>query len=204
MAEIKRFEYKLGRPAIAEIIESIDSFLTKSDSKRKIQVTFLLESILLDLYSYYESQINVEVTLSKRFGRYSIKVVYDGKKFNPSEAEDTPLQTHHFLNYWGLTPSYNYANNLNELTINIPFKRLNNEHFMFIALVLSFIAGLIKPVIPNIAVSFISNYLLSAISGIFLDLLGGFAGFMIFFQYCPAYAVWVHWLNSIKRENTFW
>ncbi len=182
MAEIKRFERKLDAEAIVEITESIGDWLKEHKVQRRNRTIFMLESMLLDINSHYKDKPDIIVTLVKRLGHSYIRVIYGGEAFNPSENNDASPQTQFFLENLGLAPSWIYKNRKNEITLEIPRNQLKDESLLIIAAVASVISGSVLPLLPQAALSFICEYILETLSGVFMNLLGVFAGILIFFS----------------------
>ena len=182
MAEVKRMEYKLDAPAIVEITESIGQWLKDHKMQSRNRTVFMLESILLDVKAHYEEPVDVTVSIIKKLGHTTIKTVYNGEEFNPGETEEGSLQTQLFLANLGLVPCHSYRNKRNEITLEVPRNPLGDESLLLIAVIAAVAAGILRPVIPETLASAISVYILGTLSGVFMDLLGVFAGILIFFS----------------------
>ena len=182
MAEVSRFDRELNAEAIVEITESIGTWLKEHKIKSRNRTLFMLESILLDLDAHYKDKQDITVCLLKKLGHSSIRIIYDGEAFNPSENNEASPQTLFFLENLGLAPAWSYKNNRNEITLEIPRNHLKDESLLIIAAVASVISGFILPFLPGAAVTFISEYILETLSDIFMNLLGVFAGILIFFS----------------------
>ncbi len=182
MAEVKRMEYKLDAPAIVEITETIGAWLKEHKVQSKNRTVFMLESILLDIKAHYEEPVDVTVSIYRKLGHTTIKTVYTGEEFNPGETEEGSLQTQLFLANLGLAPSFSFKNRRNEISLEVPRNPLGDENLLLIAVIAAVTAGLLRPVIPETIASMISVYILGTLSGVFMDLLGVFAGILIFFS----------------------
>ncbi|WP_034445351.1 dicarboxylate/amino acid:cation symporter [Butyrivibrio sp. AE2032] len=181
MSEIKRFERKLNEEAIVEITESLGTWLAEKKVKSKNRTIFMLESILLDLNTHFEDEHDITVLLVKRFGRFTIKVLYSGESFNPSNDDVSP-QTRFYLENLGLVPSWSYKKDLNEISLEVPKNPMKDESLLILAAIAAIISGILLPLLPGDIVSFISQYILQTLADVFMNLLFVFAGLLIFFS----------------------
>ncbi len=180
MAEVVNLNYKLNEEAIVEITEYLDKWLKDHKIQSRNKTVFMLESMLLDILAHYDEPRDVSVSIFRRLGRNTIRLTYDGDEFNPIAREDAGPQTQIFLANMGLAPSWSYKDHHNEITLAIPRNHLKDDSYLLIALVASIIAGIIGPSLPQSFTSFVSEYILSKLSDIFLSFLSVFAGILIF------------------------
>lgn len=184
MEKKKTLEYKLNRMGIAEITEFVDSWMKdyKVPSKNRIRSVFMMESMLLDLSEHFGEKKDITVKLYKRLGVYRFKLIYEGEKFNPAKEEEDTGLTHNLISNMGMNPIWRYKDNSNEITFEIPRNKMKDENVLILSVILSIIAGIIKPIVPAKVSQFILNYILLTITESFMNLLGTFAGLMIFFS----------------------
>ncbi len=182
MAELINLTYKLNEEGIVEITEYLDEWLKEHNIQSKNKTVFMLESMLLDIRAHYSEARDVSVSIRRRLGRYTIIVTYDGEEFNPITTKEAGPQTQILLANMGLAPAWSYEDHVNEITLAIPRNHLKDDSYLLIALVASVVAGLIGPYLPQVFTSFVSEYILSKLSDIFIRFLSVFAGILIFFS----------------------
>ena len=180
MAEIVKQEYKLDEKAIGEITGFMEKWFTEHKIQHKNRSVFILESMLCDINDHYQEPVDITVGVVTRFGYSNIIVTYNGEAFNPVEGEEGSPQTQYFMTRMGFIPTYSYKNKKNILTLEIPGNNLKQETLLLIAVIGAIILGVVGSALPEEIVLFVSEYILSTVSTIFMNLLGIFSGILIF------------------------
>ena len=182
MAKTEIISYKLNGGDIDLISNKVNDWMKaqKTPKLDMIRIRFMMESILLDMADHFGDDKDVEVVLRKRWGRPSFSVNCKGEEFNPIHDDESSILTRNLMAFMGMTPKWKYNNGVNEIVLETPHNIAKGENLMIAAVILSVILGLLKNVLPAGMVSFLSEYILSTFDTVFMNLMGVFAGVMIF------------------------
>lgn len=167
-------------------VDSVSALLQKWMSEKKVQPKNALrcrlawEELLERICVHYDRRKRVDVAVRRRFGASEITVLYDGEAYNPAETDETDTWTRQLLGSVGLVPAWNYRQGVNMLTLRLPRNKLRSEIIILAAVAAAVILGLSKSVMPAAVTSALDTYVFSSVSTIFTDLLGAFAGLMVF------------------------
>ena len=183
MKKIER-EIKLNNVGLEEALAAIDERLEKKGIKGKdaLRIRFTLEEMLLRIRDRFGEDMDVTLSIGKRFGTETIKFKYAGESFDPRENQDGEMGewTDRILSNLGLAPNWSYRRGRNELIQTISKRELSGEILMAIALVLAIILGLAGGALPQGTKEVITTVALNPISEIFLRLLNTLVGPLVF------------------------
>ena len=82
----------------------------------------------------------------------------------------------------GMTPQWSYRHNLNTLYLKSPYQTPKSEVYLIGAVTAAILLGLLRGTIPAEAITAVSDYVLTPVSDAFMNVLGAFVRFMIFFS----------------------
>ena len=183
MFELKRTEEKiaLDRSGIDAISDKIVKKLEKYGIGKKdiIRIRLTLEEQLLKISEYYKEKTTVTLRMGKRFATPYVYISYEGEKFDPTSQED---ETEILFSNLGMTPQWSYHHNLNTLYLKAPYQTPRSEVYLIAAVIAAIIIGLLRSIIPAQVITAVSDYALTPVSDAFMNVLGSFVRFMIFFS----------------------
>ena len=177
-------EFFLDHNGVAEIGKETESWLgtvgvTKATAAK---TAFIMEDLMLQISDHYDQDINVTMTLGKRFGTPYMRIRYGGSPYNPLNVNESSLEkwTGYLTESMGLSPGWSYHQGKNELILREPRKGPSIELMMLLAALLAAVLGLAGPALPDGLREFLSLYIFTPVSDVFMSLLGLFAGLLIF------------------------
>ena len=175
-------EYVLNRGAVDEISRFMDDWFraVKLSSANAVRCRMAMETLLIKLCEHYDGKLPVLFTSGRRLGRYYISVRYQGESFDPMQEEVKDQWTHHILSNVGLAPVWSYRQGVNELILKLPQDNIPTELLMLGAFATALLLGFLSPAIPDTVKGFLNENVFKFVSGIFLNLMGTFAGILVF------------------------
>ena len=183
MFELKRDEERivLDRSGVDTISDKIVEKLKKYGVGKQdiIRVRLTIEEQLLKVSEYYKEKTTVTLRMGKRFATPYVYISYEGEKFDPTSQED---EIEILFSNLGMTPQWSYRHNLNTLYFKSPYQTPKSEVYLITAVIAAILIGLLRGIIPAEAINAVSDYALTPVSDAFMNVLGAFVRFMIFFS----------------------
>ena len=81
-----------------------------------------------------------------------------------------------------MTPQWSYRHNLNTLYLKAPYQTPESEVYPIGAVTAAILLGLLRGIIPAEEITAVSDFVLTPVSDAFMNVLGAFVRFMIFFS----------------------
>ena len=183
MFEFKRNEERiiLDRSGVDAISDKIVEKLEKYGVGKKyiIRIRLTIEEQLLKVSEHYEGETTVTLRMGKRFATPYVYISYEGEAFDPTSQED---EIEILFSNLGMTPQWSYRHNLNTLYLKSPYQTPKSEVYLIAAVIAAILIGLLQGIIPAEAITAVSDYALTPVSDAFMNVLGAFVRFMIFFS----------------------
>ena len=172
----------LDKAGVDLISAEIQSWLseTKMEHRNITRLRLALENLLEDLCVHYERKALVSVELKQRFGRISLLIRYPGEAYKPGQNTPADEWTNTLLSQIGLLPVWHHRRNVNELSLKLAGNKIRSELWLIIAFVSAVVLGLCKPLLPDALTGFLNTWVFSNLSDVFMNLLGTFAGILVF------------------------
>ena len=182
--KITEKEILLDHNGVAEIGRETEEWLgavgvTKATAAK---TAFIMEDLMLRISDHYDQDINVTMTLGKHFGTPYMRIRYGGQPYNPLDEDESSFEkwTGYLTERMGVSPGWSYHHRKNELILREPRRGTSMEFMMLVAALLAAVFGLTGSSLPESIREFISLYIFSPVSDVFMSLLGLFAGLLIF------------------------
>ena len=155
--------------------------MEKSD---RIRSRLMFEEALLKMADHYGSEQRVTAFLEKRLGRYRIRLLTRGDRYNPLRGSqfDTDEWSSEFFSTLGVRAQYSYGMGTNVLRIPMPKKTRNPVLRIIIALLVGVVGGALSNIIvPDSIQIVVTNTILNPIASMWVRLLQAISGPIIFF-----------------------
>lgn len=166
------------------LVESLEAAgVDRSDSLRS---RLLFEEALINMAEYYDEGQEVVAHLEKRWGRFQLRLVTKGNRFNPlrPEAESDAGQgdwTTSLFAVIDMRIQYSYSTGANVLRMSLPRPSWNPVLKIILAIAVSVIVGLVgNLLIPSAVKESISIAVLDPIADMWIRLLQAISGPIIF------------------------
>ena len=174
--------FPINLKSVDEISEMVQKFLLDCQVGQGISLRMglVVEETLISLVGKIEGDRELDVTLSKRFGKPWITMTYHGDRMDPTDRQDGDMVSELILNRLGIQPKWSYRHGLNRITLSVPSSGIKTEFQLLGALALAVLLGVCAPMISAGIKDVLSQYLLMPISDIFLKLLMTLAPMLIF------------------------
>ena len=154
-----------------------------ADKSDCLRMRLLLEEALLNMAEHYGEQSQVNAYLERRQGRFRLRVVVEGSRFNPlkPEGETEEDLSASLFKVIDLRVQYSYSMGSNVVRISMPRKSMNPVLKIMIAIAVGAAVGILGNVaIPNELQETFSNAVLSPIANMWVRLLQAISGPIIF------------------------
>ena len=176
------YSFVVSPKEIDNVSNKVQEFLrdNKADRELSLKVRLCIEEALLGILEDLGENVKAEAAFSKRIGKPAVSIRFKGKNYNPLERENADELSVSVLGRLGFRPAYSYHAGLNKITFSIPATEFKQEIFLVVSVVLALILGLCGEIIPAGIKSFISDYMLTPVSDIFMKLLTMVAPILIF------------------------
>lgn len=174
----------LDEAGIDRISEQLQEWVEKTEIERKnaIRLRIALEDLLQDLCIHYERKNTVSIEMDKKHRKTVISIRYPGTAYNPVQNAETEEWSQMILSQLGLAPVWHYRHGVNELTLSLAGNRISGELWLVIAFAAAVVLGFCRPLLPPVIVEILTTYFFSYLTKIFMNLLGTFAGILVFFS----------------------
>lgn len=171
----------LDKAGVDLISQQIQSWLTeaKMEHRNITRLRLGLENLLEDLCVHYDRKALVSVEMKQRFGRTSLLIRYPGEAYRPGQ-NSADVWTNMLLSQIGLMPIWHHRHGVNELSLKLAGNKIRSELWLIIAFVSAVVFGLCKPLLPEALTSFLNTWVFTNLSDVFMNLLGTFAGVLVF------------------------
>ena len=179
-------EYILDAVAVDVISNDVQLYLKKLNMEGRTaqRIRLTVEELLLNILERCGSGITVSVGLGKQFGRHVLRMRYEAEPFDPSKGSENPLADD-LMRALGLFPAWSARGKVNTVLLVLANRPKRNDLFyIFIAVVVATILGILGNIMPEDIRLRMTGALLTPISDGFLGLLNTFAGVMIFLTIC--------------------
>ena len=147
-----------------------------------LRMRLLFEEALLDIADHCGKETEAEAYLEKRLGRYRLRLLTRGEKFNPlslKAAEDDWSQS--LFSVIDLHATYSYSMDTNVLRLAIPRSQMNPVLKIGIAILIGAIVGILGNIlIPDTVEEAFSETVLHPIADMWVRLLQAISGPVIF------------------------
>jgi len=177
-------EFLLDVRGVDNTVNIMDSWMqaAKVQKKNRLRSRLAMDAILLHLCEHYKEKQNVTLKSGRRFGRNYFSVEYEGEPYNPMETEEQSGDgwTYRLLSNVGLNPIWRYKYGVNELTLKLPANEIKSEIWLLAAFGAAILLGIIGPAIPEAVKAGIIEYVFNTVTRIFTNLMGTFAGILVF------------------------
>lgn len=154
-----------------------------ADKSDRLRMRLLMEEALLNMADHYGDEKQVEAYLERHQGRFRLRIVAKGERFNPlkSEVETEEDLSVSLFSAIGLRAQYSYSTGANVLRISMPRPVMNPVLKIIIAIALGTAVGLIGNIaIPNEMQEAFCNVVLTPIANMWVRLLQAISGPIIF------------------------
>lgn len=184
MAENRR--WKLNSEGIDAASEEIAQFLAgpKTDKKEALRVRLGAEETLLRFRDQFGEETEFELRLSRLFGSIRVSVEIPGRMYDPFVRGDSPEESSAFMRAalagMGELPVWRYSRGINTVSWRITRRHLQGWAQLLIAIVLAVVVGFLIGLLPKDVSAFISGSIVSPLNGVFMKMLSGISGPMIF------------------------
>ena len=174
-------EQSLDQPGIDRISEQLQEWLTQAKVGRKnaLRLRLAMENLLEDLYLHYDRETSVSMEMTKRFGKAKLVIRYPGEAYSPGENGQMGEWEKRLMAQLGLMPVWRYRHGVNELTLKLSGDPIRSEFWLLLAFAAAILLGIARPVLPPLCIDVLTTCF-SYLSMIFLNLLGTFAGLLVF------------------------
>ena len=154
------------------------------DKSDRLRTRLLFEEALINMAEHYGADQEVTARLSKRQGRYRLRVTTNGDMFNPLKPETDDEQDDLSMSLFSvlkMNVQYSHSAGSNVLRISLPKTYWNPVLKIIIAIAIGTFVGLLgNVVIPNAAQEAFTEAILNPISDMWIRLLQAIAGPIIF------------------------
>lgn len=143
-----------------------------------------VESVLLNWLSSAPEGTEISLKFGKQFLRPYVRLYFEGIKVNPLENEDEEEGEYYkqIMANAGLVVDYRYRNGYNVVDIKLPMVGMGSGQMVFISAVASLAtAAWISSFGPEF-VNLVSKEMITPLFNSVVNLLGGIAAFMVFFN----------------------
>ncbi len=177
--------FSLGATEIDQASEWLVDGLAEANVERadRVRMQLLFEEALLNVAERFGEQTQVIAHLEKKQGRYQLRLVVKGARYNPLKpvtADDSELSTSLF-SVIDLRVQYSYSSGSNVLRISVPRPTMNPVLRIVIAIAIGAAVGLLGIVaIPNEALGAFTDAVLDPIANMWVRLLQAISGPIIF------------------------
>ena len=178
--------YLLDEAGVDHISAELQDWMTreKVQAKNVLRCRLAMESILESLCIHYDRKLNVSVEMGRKgIGGRAFVLRYGNEPFNPTEesGENESYEwANQILSNIGLMPVWSFRRGTNELTLKLPRNKLSSEAWLVTAFLGAVLLGFLQPAIPQTVTAFVGEFVLNSLADIFMNLLGTFAGLVIF------------------------
>ena len=152
----------------------------KVQPKNAIRSRLSMEGFLENLSAHFGGELDVSVEMGKKLGRTYFIVRYEGDAYDPIKAVKEDELTDQLMSYIGMMPTWSFKRGVNELILRLPRNKLRSEFGLLIAFVAALAIGIAKPILPQAVTEVLGGYVLSPLADLFMNLLGTFAGIVVF------------------------
>ena len=184
--ENRKMKVLLDRKGADQASEFIRSCLEEAGIKGRdiLRIRVTMENLLDNICLRDEPPVHAELTFRKWIGFFTLKVTYDGERYDPIKPADSETEafTSSVLTHTGIFPFWKWRGGHNELTLNIPAAKGSPEIAMLACAAAAVVLGLLGGYIPEPVRNLLSENVLYFLSQGFLNLLNTFVGFMVFFN----------------------
>ncbi|SCW40813.1 Na+/H+-dicarboxylate symporter [Ruminococcaceae bacterium YRB3002] len=172
----------LDNKGVDELTSTVADWMQSSGIKgiSLTRARITVETVVLALSEHTGGSLDVFVSMKRFLGTNTLYVRYEGESYNPLKDEVSDEWTSTILSTVAVTPSWRYKDGINELSIRIPRKRIKDEMILLGSAVLAVILGALGNVLPEQTVNILSDFVLEPIETVFINLLGTFAGTLVF------------------------
>ena len=171
-------------------IDSVSEWLGESldeagaDKADRIRMRLLFEEALLNMAEHYGKEQEGTAYLERRQGRYRLRVVVPGSRFNPLKHGDEAQQDDLSMSLFSVIDMrvhYSYSVGQNVLRLTLPRKSWNPVLKIIVALLVGATIGLLgNLLIPDAAQEAFCDAVLEPISDVWIRLLQAISGPIIF------------------------
>ena len=185
--------FPVNLKSVDEISEMVYCFLLDCDVERGIslRMRLVVEEMLIFLVDHCGKETEMDITLSKRFGKPWVTMTYGGEKADPTDRQDQDMVSDMILNRLRIEPKWSYRKGLNRITLSVPSSGVRKEFHLIGAVVLAVLLGVCAPFIPAGVRDALIQFFLTPVSDIFMKLLMILAPLLIFLSV----------INSIIRSG---
>lgn len=180
------FEFNLTATGIDQSTEWLIENLkdTNAEKSDRLRMRLMFENALLNMAKHFDDEPESAVYLEKRQGRYRLRLLVRGDRFNPlkhDEEDELDEWSRPFFSFAGLHAQYSYAAGANVLRISMPRHSWNPVLKIAVAIIAGFIAGVLGNVlIPQDTQIIVTDVVLSPVSDMWVRLLQAISGPIIF------------------------
>ncbi len=173
-----KITYPLTPQSVDSVSETVQTFLRelKTPKKNILETRLTVEEVLLDYLNKYSGEEDKEFTYTQSnfLGKASIALTIAGEPFNPlqKEADDE------FGNWSSAlianadyTPNYAFSNGINTITMRFSKKGVNPLVTLLLSIGVAFLVSMIRFLLPEETVNYISNSLLTPLYNAFIGLM---------------------------------
>ncbi len=180
--KIKKSNYPVNLKSVDEISELVQAFLRDCGVEQGIcvRMRLVVEETLISLVEMSKEEKEIDLFLTRRFGKPWITMVYGGEKLDPTDRTNGDTVSDMILNGLGIQPRWTYRLGYNRITLTVPSQGIKTEVQLLAALGTALVLGLCAPMIsPGIKEALI-QYLLTPVSDIYMKLLMTLAPLLVF------------------------
>lgn len=169
-------KYPLSAASVDRVSEDLHGFLNSLGMQRKNAIATRLstEDLLLNLSGHFGEEKDFIYTKNSFWGRPYITIAVEGDKYNPLEREGDELfgdYQNELLRNVDSAPVYTYEHGINIITVKFSKKELNPMIKLLLAIVAAVLVSLIKFVLPESAIDFVKDDLLSPVNSTFMGMM---------------------------------
>lgn len=175
-------------------IDYIKDNLKGIDSKEKIKMMLLAEEIMVKMFEVSEN--GIEITVKKLFGKYTVKLVSKGERFDIEktdlgvaiDTDDMSIETENVIrgmlfNSFGDRLKYKHTGGINTVLISQEKKNVNTVLLTLAALAAAVIVGsVLRNFAPSNISEMLNKYVFSAFQTMFLNALKMIVAPVVFFS----------------------